>query len=149
MSTFGLKISESGADVNISGLDDTPFDSRYSSFMLLSKQTLEFNAPSGDTYYNQVETYTHSLGYPPFMLGLVRIQYGGTEYNQRIIPFSISEPLYGDDFNVSVDSKSKENTIDIIWSADETLFGDTYNLQYTVYFTVTLYIYAYKLGYTT
>jgi hypothetical protein len=149
MGDFGIKISEVGKDVNTSDLDDTSFDSRYHSLMLLEKKTVEFSALQGQTGQYGSEVYAHGLGYAPFTMGFVAYTLY-TDSVTDIIPHVYDNATPGGS-NIYIDIALKIDTTNITldWSVEQTVAGSPEGLDNDIDFTVTLDIYSLKLGYTT
>lgn len=154
MGTFGLKISEEGKNVQTSGLSDTSFNSEYASLMLLEKKTIEWTATGGTSAPSDTETYSHNLGYFPFIIGFLTFttqseNYPSIDY-QFNLPYSASVATRGGtDLDVTVNIVIKVNTVELSWEVAEYSSGTPVVLTDDVDFTVVLHIYSYKLGYET
>ena len=154
MGDFGLKISETGKDVNTSSLSDTSFDSRYASFMLLEKKTIEWTVDQGETNPSGTETYTHNLGYFPFIIGYASFATQSENYpalhTSYILPLGVSVATRGGT-NLTVNIMPDIEAADIVlhWDIIEAVAGTPVALTDDVDITVVLHIYAYELGYET
>lgn len=152
MGDFGLKISNATKDVFTSNLDDTAFDSRYSSLFLLEKHDVEFTAPEGETSPTGTESYSHGLGYAPLVLATVSYVAASTTttgpipYNYTIDPGGAFSGAYLSSY-INIDITT--SAVEVDWETIYYLPGEEYELPADVDYTVTLYIYAYELGYTT
>jgi hypothetical protein len=150
MGDFGVKISKVGKDVNTSTLAETSFDSRYSSLMLLEKRDITFTAPSGVDSPFGTQTYAHGLGYPPLVTATVDYTAGTSEYRNGPVPYNYTvEPTgaFSGHFLFSyINLNVTATNIQVDWETVEYLYGTTYALSGNVSYTVTVYIYSYKLG---
>lgn len=150
MADFGMKISKEGEDVNTSVLSDTSFDSRYSSLMLVEKKEITFTAPQGVELPSGTATYAHGLGYAPLVIATVDYSIGFYTYNNGPIPYNYTIAMEGASsgyflfsyINMDIDSTN----IEIDWEVNQYLPGTSYELDSDVDYTVTAYIYGYKLG---
>lgn len=150
MGDFGIKISDETKNVFTSTLADTSFDSRYSSLLLLSKQTLEFTAEAGQTSPTGTATYTHSLGYCPLVLGFVDYTTNSVTHSDNILPYAFYFELAGGSYLQSSILMDIDSTkIDVDWETIEFLPGEELELSYDVDYTVTLHIYGFELGQST
>jgi hypothetical protein len=150
MGDFGIKISKEGKNVNTSVLTDTSFDSRYSSLMLLEKKTIEFTAPQGVESPYDTETYAHGLGYPPLVMATVDYTAASNTYSNGPIPYNYTvEPggAFAGHFLFSyINIDVTSTNIEVDWEVMEYLPGESYELSGNVDYTVTVYIYSFKLG---
>lgn len=147
MADWGVKITKAGADVSSTNRDDYVFWSKYQSLPLLYKTTVSITVNSGAC--SGVYTYTHSLGFPPFVLGAMTPVSLGT---RMYLPVNIGQSgnkLYcsGDILSEVFYLRSKVNTIDIVYDVEciIAMFGGrcvdtskTYNID--------LYLYMFELG---
>jgi hypothetical protein len=146
MGDFGIKISAVGKDVNTSNLEDTSFDSRYSSLMLLEKKLVEFSALAGQTGQSGTETYAHGLGYAPFTLGFVEYPLY-TNTITDILPHVYDNATpYGSSLYIDIALKIDTTNITLTWSVEQSVSGSPEALDNDIDFDVTLHIYSLKLG---
>lgn len=150
MGDFGIKISNLGENVNTSNLEGTSFDSRYSSLMLITKQTLTFTAAKGELSPTGTVSYTHGLGYAPLTIAYVDYIAGSDQYKNGPIPYNYTvtpSGAFSGNFLFSYISMDiSTTTIKIDWQTMEYLPGEEYNLSDDVDYTVTLYVYGFELG---
>lgn len=143
----GIKISIETKDVKKATLEDTVFNSDYSSLMFIEKQTINFTAEAGETSPSGTETYFHNYGYPPLVLAYVQNYGNGIFFS---VPY-----FYTNSYNqatwvdTTINMQVKTNNIDINWSVVEYLSGMTYPLSKDLNYRVILHLYAFKLGYLT
>lgn len=146
MADFGIKISEIGKDVNISGLDETSFDSRYSSLMLIEKKTIEFSALQGETNQSGSEAYAHGLGYAPFTMGFVEYPLY-TDTITDILPHVYDNATpYGSNIYIDISLTIDTTNITLAWSVEQTVAGSPEGLDNDIDFSIVLHIYSFKLG---
>lgn len=146
MGDFGIKISTTGEDVNTSGLDETSFDSRYSSLMLLKKKLVEFSALAGQTGQGGTETYAHGLGYAPFTLGFVDYTLYSDPVSDILPHVYDNATPYGSNLYIDIALKIDSTNITLTWSVEQTVAGSPEALDNRIDFDVTLHIYSLKLG---
>jgi len=148
--SYGMKISKDDKDVLTSSIANTIFSSEYPSVMLLSKQTVTFTAEQGDTSPTGTATYTHNLGYVPFVLATVNYTAASTEFKNGPIPYNYTvDPggVFSGHFLYSYITMDIDSTkIDVDWQTIELLPGEEYALAGDVVYTVTLHIYSFELG---
>ena len=146
MGDFGIKISAVGKDVNTSTLEETSFDSRYSSLMLLEKKLVEFSALAGQTGQGGTETYAHGLGYAPFTLGFVDYTLYSNPVSDILPHVYDNATPYGSNLYIDIALKIDTTNITLTWSAEQNVFGSPEGLDNRIDFDVTLHIYSFKLG---
>ena len=146
MGDFGIKISAVGKDVNTSTLEETSFDSRYSSLMLLEKKLVEFSALAGQTGQGGTETYAHGLGYAPFTLGFVDYTLYSNPVSDILPHVYDNATPYGSNLYIDIALKIDTTNITLTWSVEQNIFGSPEGLDNRIDFDVTLHIYSFKLG---
>lgn len=146
MGDFGIKISAVGKDVNTSTLEETSFDSRYSSLMLLEKKLVEFSALAGQTGQGGTETYAHGLGYAPFTLGFVDYTLYSNPVSDILPHVYDNATPYGSNLYIDIALKIDTTNITLTWSVEQNVFGSPEGLDNRIDFDVTLHIYSFKLG---
>lgn len=146
MGDFGIKISVAGQDVNTSDLDNTSFDSRYSSLMLLEKKLVEFSALAGQTGQGGTETYAHGLGYAPFTLGFVDYTLYTNPVSDILPHVYDNATPYGSSLYIDIALKIDTTNITLTWSVEQYVSGSPEALDNDIDFDVTLHIYSLKLG---
>jgi hypothetical protein len=148
MADYGVKVSNINTDVINSGVGQNFLDSGYSSLMLIDKQTLTFTASAGQTDPSGTVTYTHNLGYSPFVLGYVDYTINGVQpgIKNNAIPYNQEVLLFSSYLESNISMKIDNTKIEINWSVIEALEGEHYPLSYDVVYTITLHIYSYELG---
>lgn len=146
MGDFGIKISAVGKDVNTSTLEETSFDSRYSSLMLLEKKLVEFSALAGQTGQGGTETYAHGLGYAPFTLGFVDYTLYSNPVSDILPHVYDNATPYGSSLYIDIALKIDTTNITLTWSVEQNVFGSPEGLDNRIDFDVTLHIYSFKLG---
>ena len=146
MADYGVKVSNTSTDVINSEVSQNFLDSRYSSLMLIDKQTLTFTASAGQTDPSGTVTYTHNLGYAPFVLGYVDYTVNSTQIENNALPYNQEIPLFFTFLESNISMKIDNTKIEINWSVIEGLEGEHYPLSYDVVYTITLHIYSYELG---
>lgn len=146
MADYGVKVSNTSTDVVNSEVSQNFLDSRYSTLMLIDKQTLTFTASAGQTDPSGTVTYTHNLGYAPFVLGYVDYTVNSTQIKNNALPYNQEIPLFLTFLKSYIPMKIDSTKIEINWNVGEGLEGEDYPLSYDVVYTITLHIYSYELG---
>ncbi len=146
MADYGVKVSNTSTDVVNSGVAQNFLDSRYSTLMLIDKQTLTFTASAGQTDPSGTVTYTHNLGYAPFVLGYVDYTVNGATTANHALPYDQEIPLRFTFLSSYLPMKIDNTKVEINWNTSEALEGESYPLSYDVVYTITLHIYSYELG---
>lgn len=146
MADYGVKVSNTSTDVVNSEVSQNFLDSRYSTLMLIDKQTLTFTASAGQTDPSGTVTYTHNLGYAPFVLGYVDYTVNSTQIKNNALPYNQEIPLFSTFLKSYIPMKIDSTKIEINWNVEEGLEGEYYPLSYDVVYTITLHIYSYELG---
>ena len=146
MADYGVKVSNTSTDVVNSEVSQSFLDSRYSTLMLIDKQTLTFTASAGQTDPSGTVTYTHNLGYAPFVLGYVDYTVNSTQIKNNALPYNQEIPLFYTFLRSYIPMKIDSTKIEINWNVGEGLEGESYPLSYDVVYTITLHIYSYELG---
>lgn len=146
MGDFGIKVSTSGNNVNTSELDETSFDSRYSSLMLLEKKTLSFTALAGQTGQSDTETYSHGLGYAPFVLGFVEYTLYGDGVSDILPHVYDNATPYGSSLYIDISLTMTTSEVQVGWSVEQSVSGTPEALDNNIEFDITLHIYSFKLG---
>jgi len=148
MADYGVKVSNTSTDVINSEVAQNFIDSRYSTLMLIDKQTLTFTASAGQTDPSGTVTYTHNLGYAPFVLGYVDYTVNSAQIKNNALPYTQEVPLTATFLYSNIPMKIDNTKVEINWNTSEALEGESYPLSYDVVYTITLHIYSYELGST-
>lgn len=143
---YGLKVSEEEKDAISSILDDTSFDSRYYSLMLLEKRSETVTAtPGGDT--SGTSDYSHSYGYAPFTMAYVDYTAEGAE--TALVPYQYKTAWGGGDLTTSFGLSIYEDKFRFTWNIFYAVGGMPTNIPSNLTFYITLHIYSFPLGYET
>lgn len=151
MADYGLKISKPGKDVSSPTVDDYIFWSKHQSLPLIEKVSLSINIT--DTSCVGTETYTHNLGFFPFVIAVLNTLDG----DRYILPYNVFRPAFGKAGCICPSENSggifeifsqtiKENSIDIDFSV-ECVVPQIESCCVTVgTYIVDLYIFMFELG---
>jgi hypothetical protein len=139
----GMKFAKDGKTIASTDPDDYNFWTDYPPLNFLEKKTVNITATSSTC--SGTEVVSHDYDFIPMVLGTVKKD-GGKRYYMPADDFDDINCDFGLIPVLSFDYSIFSNKVEIYWTADCVLMGDSYCVLSDQDFTCELYFYLWELG---